>query len=92
MGSLPNTHSGSPAPRKSKCRITACRGHASTEQQLGRSTDWHRDCFVSEDAPKRCAEVLFSGHFRQILPTLTRNGRDPARLWDAGGCIVRSVH
>ena len=54
--------------------------------------DWHRDCFVSEDAPKRCAEVFVFGHFRQILSTLTRNGRDPARLRDAENGIVRSVH
>jgi hypothetical protein len=84
--------SSAQARRKSNCRITACRGHASTEQQLGRSSDRHRDCFISEDGPKRCAEVLFSGHFRQTLSTLTRNGRDPARLWDAEDGIARSVH
>jgi hypothetical protein len=31
---------------------------------LGRSTDWHRDCFISEDAPKRCAEVFVFGAFQ----------------------------
>jgi hypothetical protein len=35
---------------------------------------------------------LFSGHFRQILSTLTRNGRDPPRLQDAEDAIVHSVH
>jgi hypothetical protein len=27
-------------------------------------------------------DFVFSGHFRKILSTLTRNGRDSARLWD----------
>jgi hypothetical protein len=63
-----------------------------TEQQLGRSTDWHRDSFVSEDAPKEVRRDLLSAYFRQILSILTRNGRDPARLRDAEDGIVRSVH
>jgi hypothetical protein len=53
-----------------------------------RITLFHRTCPL-----KRWAEVfLFSGHFRQILSTLTRNGRDPPRLQDAEDGIVRFVH
>jgi hypothetical protein len=81
-----------PAPRKNRNADYRLPWHASTEQQLGRSTDWHRDCFVSGDSPQAAQRFLFSGYFRQILSTLTRNGRDPARLWDAEDGIVRSVH
>jgi hypothetical protein len=42
--------------------------------------------------PSAAQRFLFSGHFRQILSTLTRNGRDPPRLQDAEDAIVRSVH
>ena len=81
-------------PRPSKierpdCRLPRARA---TEQQLGGSTDWHRDSFVSEDAPKEVRRDLFSAYFRQILSILTRNGRDPARLRDADDGIVHSVH
>jgi hypothetical protein len=34
-------------------------------------------------------DFSFAGHFRQILSTLTRNGRDPARLRDGQDGIVR---
>jgi hypothetical protein len=71
-----------------KCGLPPAVG-TPTEQRLGRSTDWHRNCFVSEDDPQKlCAEFLFSGHFRQILSTLTRNGCDSARLRDAEDGIV----
>jgi hypothetical protein len=58
-----------PGHSKIECRIIAYRGHASAEQQLGRSTDWHRDCFVSEDVPQRCAEILFPGISDKYCPS-----------------------
>jgi hypothetical protein len=71
--------------------MVVAHGHASTEQQLGRSTGTVTVSLAKMN-PKRCAEVFVFGHFRQILSALTRNGRDPARLWDAEDGIVRSVH
>jgi hypothetical protein len=79
-----------PARRKIEMRITACRGHASTEQQLGASTDWAVS--LAKMNPQALRRGFVSGHFGQILSTLTRNGRDQARLWDAEDGIVRSVH
>ena len=64
-----------------KARLPPAAARA-TEQQLGGSTDSHRDSFVSEDAPKALRRDFVSGHFRQIFSILTRNGRNPARLRD----------
>jgi len=59
----------SPSPSKMNCRITACRGHVSTEQQLGDSTDWLRDCFVSEDSPQAlCRDFCFRGISDKYCP------------------------
>ena len=48
--------------------------------------------FSLKHEPEALRRGFVSGHFRQILCTLTRNGRDPARLRDADDGIVRFVH
>ena len=54
----------------------------STEQQFRGSTDW-AVWLAKMNPPSAAQRFCFSGHFRQILSTLTPNGRDPARLPDA---------
>lgn len=56
------------AHRKIEIRITVWRGHPSTEQQLGGSTDRHGDCSLAKMTPKRRAKGLFRGISHKYRP------------------------